>query len=235
MLAEAVDAKVYGTDGPTTALCCCDRGVFRYSLTVTLQDNSTVTATDTVTATVTVQVGNLNDFPVVPSVQNRTINENEPVGTPVTGGAVVASDLDVPAQDLSFTIISGNTGGVFAIDSAGELTVATRAVNFEDTAFYELTIDVTDAPDAGHAPLTTRTVVGIEIVDVNDAPLLVDATRTIAERVPVGTTVTGGDIVATDEDGHTLTYTIDPHAAFEITPGGTLQTVADLDFETTTE
>ena len=182
-----------------------------------LQDNSTVTATDTTTATVTVQIGDLNDFPVVPSIQNRTIDENEPVGTAVTGGAVVASDVDVPAQDLSFTIVDGNTGGVFTIGSTGVLTVATRALNYEATSFYELVIDVTDAPDAGHAPLTTRTTVGVTIVDVNDAPLLVDALRTIAERVPVGTVVSGGDIVATDEDGHTLTYTIEPHAVFEIT------------------
>ena len=74
-------------------------------MTIKVADNGTPSL-DT-TAEVTVHVVDLNDFPVVPAAQARTIDENSPVGTEVSA-AITASDVDVPAQDLVFAIVDGN-------------------------------------------------------------------------------------------------------------------------------
>ena len=203
-------------------------------MTIKVADNGTPSL-DT-TAEVTVHVVDLNDFPVVPAAQARTIDENSPVGTEVSA-AITASDVDVPAQDLVFAIVDGNTNDAFQVDGSGMLSVQNRVLNFEAQPVYELVVNVTDVPSAGVVPLTSTTVVTVTLIDLNDAPLLAPADRSIAENVRGNTVVTGGDIVATDEDGHALTYTMTGDAAFEISTDGVIRTalVAELDFETQDE
>jgi autotransporter-associated beta strand protein len=98
-----------------------------------------------------------NSKPVVTGAQSFSVSENVPFATPV--GRVVATDED--GNLLSgWTIVSGDSGGAFAIDrDTGQIHV-TGALNFEGTASYALGVTVSDG--------TETSVVGSVMVSVTD-------------------------------------------------------------------
>ncbi|MFO1002763.1 MAG: cadherin domain-containing protein [Planctomycetaceae bacterium] len=83
-------------------------------------------------------------------------------------GQVVASDSDV-GQALSYSIVSGNTAGAFAINAAtGAITVANAgALDYETNPLFQLEIQVSD--DAADSLSDTATIT-IELQDVVEAP-----------------------------------------------------------------
>jgi len=86
-----------------------------------------------------------NSKPVVTGAQVFSVSENIPLATAV--GTVVASDADTNSSLSGWAIVSGNTGGVFAINSAnGQITVA-GALNYEGTSSYSLGVTVSDGTD----------------------------------------------------------------------------------------
>ena len=86
-----------------------------------------------------------NSKPVVNGAQVFSVSENIPLATAV--GTVVASDADTNSSLSGWAIVSGNTGGVFAINSAnGQITVA-GALNYEETSSYSLGVTVSDGTD----------------------------------------------------------------------------------------
>ena len=91
-----------------------------------------------------------NQAPVIHD-QILELDENTAQGvSPSPGnGVVVASDPDIPANQLTFRIIAGNAEDAFAIDpGTGRLTVANPdAVDFEAHPLFQLTVEVSD--DAG--------------------------------------------------------------------------------------
>jgi|GEM_PF-1717846 len=104
-------------------------------------------------ATVTVNVTNVNEPPVI-SPQSFMVPENSPNGTSV--GTVVASDPNM-ADTLSYAITGGNVRQGFAINSTtGEITVNNfRALDFETTPTFNLTIQVTDNHGASRKAVIT--------------------------------------------------------------------------------
>jgi len=93
-----------------------------------------------------------------PSIQNQDfqLNENIPSGTNV--GTVVASDPDA-GQTLTYTIVSGNTNGAFAInDSTGVLSVANAAALNVDFAL------VVKVQDNGAGELSSQATITINIL-----------------------------------------------------------------------
>lgn len=96
----------------------------------------TVRVTDTGTpplwheATVAVTVTDANEPPTMLPEQKRTLNENDPEGTPLMngdsngiGGPLLFSDPDA-GDSVTWSIIEGNEGGALAMDAAtGALTV----------------------------------------------------------------------------------------------------------------
>ncbi|NVO19612.1 MAG: hypothetical protein HXX13_07920, partial [Bacteroidetes bacterium] len=144
--------------------------------------------------------GNL--APVI-APQNFQINENSPNGTIV--GTVVASDPNA-GQTLTYSIVSGNTNGAFTIGaSTGVITVAnSTAVNYETTPSFPLTVKV---QDNGAGPMSNQATVTINLVNVNEAPIIGSQTLSVPENSAAGTTV--GTVVASDPDaGQTLSYSI---------------------------
>lgn len=73
-------------------------------------------------------------------------------------GAVVGSvtPLNANVEDLTFSITAGNTGDAFAIDDAGQITVAAQ-LNHNVLPSYVLTVQATDGT------LTGTTAVGIDV------------------------------------------------------------------------
>lgn len=104
-------------------------------------------------ATVAVDVSDVNEPPVI-APQSFMVTENSPNGTSV--GTVVASDPNM-ADTLSFAITGGNVRQGFAINpTTGEITVNNfKALDFESTPVFNLTIHVTDNHGASRKAVIT--------------------------------------------------------------------------------
>jgi hypothetical protein len=188
---------------------------------VKVQDNGTGNLSSQ--ATVTVSLTDVNEVPVI-SNQSFSIAENAVNGTTV--GTVIASDPDA-GQLLSFSILSGNTSGAFAIDAiSGVISVAnTTALNFEATPSFALVVKV---QDNGTGTLSSQAIVTVSLTDVNEAPVISNQSFSIADNSVNGTSV--GIVVASDPDaGQLLSYLItsgNTNNAFSIDPiTGTLNVV----------
>ena len=114
--------------------------------------------------------------------------ENSAVGTVV--GTVSASDPDA-GQQLTYSIIDGNTNNAFKIDSAtGKITVANAAaINFEAIPTFQLLVSVSD--DA-LASLSDTALVVVNLQDVVEPP--VPGVFKIAKDLVVKGTA-GGDVI----------------------------------------
>uniref|UniRef100_A0A3Q3LMC7 Protocadherin Fat 3-like n=1 Tax=Mastacembelus armatus TaxID=205130 RepID=A0A3Q3LMC7_9TELE len=114
----------------------------------------------------TILVLDVNDN--APVFQRRdysvTVPEDVAVGTEVL--RVLATSVDIgPNAEITYNIRSGNELGKFTIDrNLGSISVADD-LDFEVCKDYYLTIE---AWDSGDPPLSTATMVTIELMDVND-------------------------------------------------------------------
>ncbi len=196
-----------------------------FSLTVTVTDDGTLSASNTVTINLT----NVNE---VPTIAPQTFSLAENTANTVTVGTVLANDVDA-GDHQAFSITGGNSSGAFAISSAGVITVAdTTKLDFETTPTFSLTVTVTDDGN-----LTASNTVTINLTDVNEVPTIAPQTFSLAENTANNVTV--GTVLANDVDaGDHQAYSItggNSSGAFAISSAGVI-TVADttkLDFETT--
>ncbi|MFM9961234.1 MAG: beta strand repeat-containing protein [Planctomycetaceae bacterium] len=110
-------------------------------------------------ATVSLSIAAVNDAPTL-SPATFSLPENSANGTSV--GTASTSDPDV-GDTKSFAILSGNTGGAFAINAAtGAITVANTAVlDFETTPTFTLSVRVTDG-----GGLTSTANITVNLTDV---------------------------------------------------------------------
>ena len=214
--------NINGTTGAITVAGTLDHETTpTYTLTVRASDASLSDM-----ANFTVNVTDVNEAPTVTAQSSAfTVAENAANGTTV--GTAAATD---PESDrLTFSITAGNTGNAFAINaSSGVITVA-RALDYETTQTYTLTVRASDGSLSGTANFT------VNVTNVNDnAPTIAAQTLSVAENSAAGTTV--GTVAATDADGDPLTFSItngNTGDAFQIANTGiiTVKTAAPLDFE----
>lgn len=173
-----------------------------------------------------------NRVPLI-SGQELGIQEFAPQGSTV--GTVIASDPDA-GQVLTYAIVSGNTGNVFALNAlTGELTVLdSAAIDLELNSQFSLVIRVTDNGDPNFSATATITVT---IGEQNRSPNFADQSFFRAENSANGTPV--GTLVASDPDaGQTLQFEITggnqtAFAVHPVTGEITVANSAELDFETT--
>ncbi|KAM9332560.1 protocadherin Fat 3 [Pholidichthys leucotaenia] len=161
-------------------------------------------------ADLTILVLDVNDN--APVFQRRdysvTVPEDVAVGTEVL--RVLATSADIgPNADITYNIRSGNELGMFSLDrKLGSISVADD-LDFEVCKDYYLTIE---AWDSGNPPLSTATMVTIELMDVNDnAPVFSQNIYNVmvSEDASVGQTVTR--VLAEDLDSQVngrITYSI---------------------------
>lgn len=109
-------------------------------------------------ATVALTLAGVNDVPGAVG-GSFDVFDNAPIGTIV--GSVVADDVD--ADSLSYTIADGNAGDSFAIDGAGQITVATAGLDYRVTPEWRLMVTVSD-PHGGIA--TVEVVVRLRPLSV---------------------------------------------------------------------
>ncbi len=139
---------------------------------VTVSVTTDITPTRTTSQDLTITVTPVND--VIPVFNNASptflIPENSQVGTVV--GTASATDGDLPAQSLTYSIVSGNASGAFAINpTTGQITVADATpLDFEVTPSFSLQIRVTD--NGSPTPLTADATVEINLGDVGEEPTI---------------------------------------------------------------
>lgn len=170
----------------------------QYQLQVSAQDNLGLSST----ATVTINVTSVNQSPEIDD-QGFNLNENSPVGTVV--GTILASDPD-QSQQLTYTIVSGNTSGTFALNSnTGVLTVAkNQLLDFESNTSFTLVVKV---QDNGIGTLSDQANILITINNVNEAPVVENQLFSCSSNVQNGYIV--GQINAFDYDfNQALSYLI---------------------------
>ena len=201
------------------------RGV--YQLKLRAIDNGPGTLSDT--CTVTVNVVDVQESPVMHAGVFEVV-EMSVVGTVVQGAdgapsVVTASDPDAADDgELKFRIVSGDDGKFQVNEGTGQLTVKSDSLNYELKSKYTLNMEVRDS--AGNTATANAVV---SILDDNDAPVLHDASRVIAENSPAGSLV-GEVLSARDEDvSQSITFTIidgntnddgSGKQPFDITPSG---------------
>ena len=168
-----------------------------------------------------------NLAPII-SAQTFTINENSPNGSGV--GTVIASDPE--GKPISFAISSGNESGTFSLSGAGILTVLdSAALDYETTAVFSLGVDVSDGYN------TSSNTITINLVDIDEAPIVTDQGFTVSEGASNAEVV--GTVAAVDPESGTLLFTIssgNESGAFEIGSNSGEISVLDstqLDFATT--
>ncbi|WP_068493932.1 DUF4347 domain-containing protein, partial [Paramagnetospirillum marisnigri] len=139
----------------------------------------------TTTRTVNVVIGNTLPAASMSAVAGG-VAENASIGT-VVGTASSSGD----ANGLSYSIVGGNTGNVFAINATtGQVTVAS-ALDYETLSSYSLTIRVTDESGA-----TANGTMAVAVTDVAEGP---------ANSVPAAQTLTeDGTLVLSKANGNGL-------------------------------
>ena len=156
------------------------------------------------TAAVTVNITGVNDnSPVFTTSNAISVAENT-----TAVGTVIATDADLPAQTVTYTITGGADSAKFSLTTGGVLTFKT-APNFESPTdvgannVYEVIVTAND----GSGRTTPRTI-NVTVTNASEfAPVLNDTTFSIAENSANNTTV--GTLAATDGDGtNTFTYSI---------------------------
>ena len=172
-----------------------------FSLVVKVQDNGSPILSSQ--ATVTISLTDVNELPVI-SNQSFSVAENSANGT--LAGTVVATDPDA-GQTKTFSIVSGNTNGAFAINtSTGALTVAnSAAINFYLNPTFNIGVKVIDS---GLPSLSQTATITINILPgINQPPVITDQSFSVSQNAPAGTSV--GQVKATDPNaGQSLVYSI---------------------------
>ncbi len=176
--------------------------VFTVTLNVADDEANTVPVTATI---------NLLDQNESPFVNDATFSINENSGNGTAVGTATASDQDNDDIDnLSFTILSGNQNGAFAIANDGSNNAAitvlnTNALDYETTPTFTLGIIVTDT-----GGLDNTATITINLNNLFDEdPTVNNATFTVAEGSNNGVVV--GTVTATDPElvsGDALTFSI---------------------------
>ncbi|MFD1251902.1 Hemolysin, chromosomal [Devosia equisanguinis] len=139
--------------------------------------------------------------PVLPSIQ-ASINENATAGTPVVTLVAFGDN-----NGLTYSIISGNESGAFAINAAtGAITVADSSkLDFEHNAAFSLLVGVDD--EDGDTIVDATGTVTITLNDVNEKPTNLALSALSTNQSSSGANATVATLLTTDPDsGDTFTY-----------------------------
>ncbi len=184
-----------------------------YNVTVSVTADFTPPRTTQQNLAITVTPVNDNAPQFVDASPTFSILEGSSAGTAV--GAVSATDADLPADSLQYSIVSGNGSGAFSINpNTGAITVLDPSqLDFETTPSFTLNVQVSDL--GSPTPLTDNAVVVINVTNVPEEP-------TITIPNPMGTyhlgrvpafvspdsTFTYGDVADPDFSNAQLTVSI---------------------------
>jgi outer membrane biosynthesis protein TonB len=183
-----------------------------YTLIVRADDGQGSNNTTDQTITVT------DVAPAITAGQSFSIAENSANST-VIGTVANTGDND----GITWSIQSGNTGNVFAINSStGQITV-NGALDYETASSYTLGIRATDGTTPSNQNVT------INITNVNEAPTLSTVTTLTGASEDTAYTISYADLLAAanaaDVDaGTTLSFRVEAVSSGTLTKGGSAVT-----------
>ncbi|MBX3732475.1 MAG: putative Ig domain-containing protein [Verrucomicrobiae bacterium] len=164
-----------------------------YEVVVRVTDNAEPPLSSTARFRIAVLDGN-NTPPVLSSLADEAIDEQVPWSVQLT-----ASDADLPAQVLSYSLVSGPSG--LTVGAGG--LVSWTPTEVQGPGEYEVTVQVRDN---GEPPLSNTKGFRITVREVNTAPVLTAvADRVIDEQVPWSVQLTASDA---DLPAQVLSYSL---------------------------
>jgi hypothetical protein len=171
---------------------------------------------DTVTFNLTVT--NVNDAPVIATIEDQTTLEDSTYSFTVVG-----TDPDVDDTTLTYSFVAKPTGMILNPTTG----VITWTPDNSKVGDHIITVRATDA-----GGLYVDKTFTLTVENVNDAPTLTNTTMTIAEDAKLGAIV--GKVTGTDIDaGSIITYEIvGSDSKFRVSVEGTITVVGVLDYET---
>ncbi|XP_061073015.1 protocadherin-16 [Conger conger] len=163
----------------------------RYSLTVVAQDRGKPPLSSSATVDVSVLDVNDNSPRFASASHTAEVPEDAPPGALVL--QATAADADAGPNGAVLYFLSGEAGGVFAVDpDTGRVSTA-APLDREKRASYSFRVCATDLSPAG--PRNSSAMVTVHVLDVNDnAPFFVQDPLVINVS---GRTVVGRQVVAT--------------------------------------
>ena len=179
----------------------------KYPVTVTVTDNGTGPASDS--ETFDINVGNVNQAPVLAPIGNQSVNEGVTLIVPLS-----ATDAD--DDTLSFSE-NGLPNFCDLTDNGDRTGSLSCAPGFGDSGSYSVTVTVTDD---GSGSASDAETFNIDVDDVNQAPVMAPiGNKTVDELVELTFTATATDA---DIPADTLTFSLGPGAptGVSITAGG---------------
>jgi type III secretion system FlhB-like substrate exporter len=202
-----------------------------YDVTVQVSDGQGSTDSEAIAVTVT----SANDnAPVITSGATASVAENTTAVMTVT-----ATDADLPAQTLTYSIMGGADAAKFAINSSTGALSFVSAPDFETPTdaggdnVYDVTVQVSDGQGS-----TDSQAIAVTVTSANDnAPVITSgATASVAENTTAVMTVTATD---SDQPSQTLSFSIvggADAAKFTINAStGALSFLTTPDYETPTD
>ena len=166
-----------------------------YEVEVTVTDDTAQTRSQLITITVT----NENDAPVITAAGPFSVAENT-----TAIGSVVATDEDVPANTLVYTILPGDDSNLISIDSNTGALSFNMAPDYETPGSFMGTNSYTVYVDVFDGTTSTGQLVTINVTDANESPVISSlASATVNENQTAAI-----DVNATDPEAGVLTYSI---------------------------
>jgi Ca2+-binding RTX toxin-like protein len=156
----------------------------------------------------------VNDAPTL-NASTASIAENSPNNTAVA--TLDFQDIDTPTNQLSFSIVSGNTNNAFSIDANGVLRVANEnALDFEVTPTFSLMVKVNDNSPVAPTGLSSPTrLITVNLIDAGES-LLIDSGdwNNTAGLTLVRTTISGVSYLHVRNSGNNQDIASIPAQAF---------------------
>jgi RHS repeat-associated protein len=172
------------------------QGPGQYSITVRVSDNSATPLEDFETITIT--VNEVNQPPILSAIGDKLIDEGQTLNF-----TVVASDADIPAGSLTFSLDPGAPAGAGINALTGQFSwTPTEA---QGPQVYDVTIRVTDS-----GGLSDFETIHIGVGEVNMPPTLAAiGNRSVDEGSLLQFTATATDL---DSPPNALSFNLDPGA-----------------------
>ncbi len=191
------------TGAPTGAAINASSGAFtwtpteaqgpgNYPITVRVTDSGAPALSDSESITVT--VSEVNQGPVLSAIGDKTVGEE----TALTFIAS-ASDADLPANSLSYSLDPGAPLGASINAASGEFTWTPG--EDQGPGVYTLTVRVADS---GLPVLEDAETITITVNEVNKAPILADITKTAAFTETVAFAAVDFTTAFSDAEGNSL-------------------------------
>ncbi|MFM5192214.1 beta strand repeat-containing protein, partial [Aeromonas media] len=219
---------------PATGVVTVAAAIDREALGASVNIEVTATSADgsSQAQTFTIAINDVDEFdvttPTDTNAATNAVDENIAIGS-LVGITAFASDADATINTITYSL-SGNPGGLFAIDPATGVVTVAAAIDREALgASVNIEVTATSADGSSKAQTFTIAINDVDEFDVTTPTDTNAATNAVDENIAIGSLV-GVTAFASDADATTnaVTYSLsgNPGGLFAIDPATGVVTVA---------